>query len=388
MKGMIKAGTEKDRLYDRAVDGAYLVSSVMGYENAVDGHAFSITGESLTLDVVASISVTVFSVVACYFPRVAKARETCREALSGLKNGRHAVVNALSIVNMMAHLGTVFSILSPEGALACAMGLFLMFFNSWRLQHEREQQRHIQALAAYLNQASVEFSEPLKVHQPQRAHQKRLIALQVFHGTTDGLYCAGNVLKLGLLFCAIGHPVGGIAVGIVIAMIFMMVMVISTNYYVTQSKMQHFEHRKCYAQATYKAMMEGKSLQEAHNRKLQEIVTEQALFEKTRQYRLYHATKNLFTLCREAVNYVKNSGDATDNVVAMVMRRSLAQAATLTDVSWIGLLVAMPSLLLMLYRHCKTGCRPSKINSTPVLNLTQQRNIPQPIGVNPCLPTL
>ena len=69
----------KPWIYDRAMDGAYLVSSLFSYFSSISGDSFDLNAEALMVDLAAVVLATGFSAATVFYKPLSRYRETLRD---------------------------------------------------------------------------------------------------------------------------------------------------------------------------------------------------------------------------------------------------------------------------------------------------------------------
>ena len=216
---------------DGAVDGAYLSWSMLLYGNDVVSSNETLAASSARNFAVHDLGVVdivllVMMALAIY-AKVSEARSNkqtphlqhiseryalVRAGLSGLKNGRHAVVN----IGLLAHMSGYGSF-NPIG-IACGLVLAANDVSYQRRCRVREQKRLQNCrLSARLAANEISATSDLDIYRLSRKHSALGYLQSGFSGLCDGGYMAGCLLTL--IWLGVGVATGGVSVIISAAII-------------------------------------------------------------------------------------------------------------------------------------------------------------------------
>ena len=212
---------------DRACDGAYLATSVGDYQSGVSGHAFGQTSLSFDELLILDGLFVVFGFAAGLFGKkstAGKSYTAMRLLLSGLKNGRHAMVNAATVEMMVDNTHHAIAqgqiaakFLSPVGGIAVGLGLLLAINNLILHRWQQQRERDLRMMRVLLQDGSDELqnraSKIASVMPPRR--QKRMHAMTQVDAATDGLYVSGYTYMMAIMLGAhaAAGPVGWAILG-------------------------------------------------------------------------------------------------------------------------------------------------------------------------------
>lgn len=343
---------------DRACDGAYLATSVGDYQSGVSGHAFGQTSLSFDELLILDGLFVVFGFAAGFCGKkspAGKSYTAMRLLLSGLKNGRHAMVNAAT-VEMMVHnthhaiaQGQIAAkFLSPVGGIAVGLGLLLainnLILHRWQQQRERDL-RIMRVISMKLNAQQDCQSEINTVMPPRR--QKSMHAMTQVDAATDGLYVSGYTYMMAIMLGA--HAAAG-PVGWAILVFYALYTGFNCFYRGYKEQLKQVDYEVQYVEFLLTLSEEARVTYLAENRDAQAYckkksllddgvlvgaklnafqATLQAKQEKLKsgwQYTVYQGCDWFFSIARKVSNYMKNMFSAAFGVTALAAHSAIQQA--------------------------------------------------------------
>lgn len=374
------------RLYEELIDGLYLAESMGpdGYQGNILGklpalsHAMAIEAASIT-----AIFALFCIVAACVKnegqrSRLAKVKVQLRQWLSDAKNGRHAVINLVSIYGLIAHANVMTSFLSPAGGVAVAVGLLLVMNNlrKQRLENERRDNLiKLQKALGVLENDSVDFKSFSKLYAVNPPSVKRNRAIQ-FHSSidaivTNSLYVGGCVLLLASYFgLAAATGPAGIVLGTFYA--FYTAANLLCSYVCEQEKQMeeeqqflnfleklksqrqlrpYLEKNAAFKDQVYKRLdkeanepITAEELNKYINKRKRHHEAQVSVFKNQLCYKVAKVLNSSIQVIRRGVNAVKNSIAAVLGLGALIRHNSTQSVAGDAGIILIGLAVATPIL--------------------------------------------
>ncbi|WP_395168516.1 hypothetical protein ACGP04_05295 [Piscirickettsia salmonis] len=371
---------------DTLADSVYLSESILGYFEDVSGDELDFNNDatycsSLSLFVLFGIF-GVFKARAHFDKNenIDKYYKKLRTTLSGLKNGRHALVNISSLVSILSHHAVASSVVSPVGALGFVIGILLAANNLYKLKLEEKRNSNLQAIEQYVfNLDRPEFDQDFKkITPPNVKNNRKLIYTNIIDGLTDGLYLVGNAFML-LGLCGATSTVPPVAVGLCIAYgIYTLGSII--NKYFKEKELQLKEefiylkflenlenqgklveyHNQFKGDPNYKKYIgdwnENNSAEELRNklrvalkRKEKELNAKKETLQSNTFYKVYKMISKSFSTVRSYVNTIKNSLATVTGIDILASQHPLAQAAVSLGCIITGCAVAVPFLVYKTY---------------------------------------
>ncbi|OAJ34153.1 hypothetical protein [Piscirickettsia salmonis] len=375
---------------DALADSVYLSESILGYFEDVSGDELDFNN-----DVTYCFSFSLFALLGIFGAFKARAHfdknenidkyyKKLRTTLSGVKNGRHAIVNISSVVSIFSHHTIASSVISPAGALGFAIGILLAANNLYKLKLEEKRNSNLKAMEQYvLNFDRPEFAQDFKkIAPPNVKNNRKLIYTNIIDGLTDGLYLVGNAFML-LGLCGATSTVPPVAIGLCVAYgIYTLGSII--NKYFKEKEVQLKEefiylkflknlesqgklveyHDRFKSDPNYKKyisdLSENNSAEEIKNKlglalkiKEKELNTKKEKLQSNTFYKIYKMISKPFSTVRSYVNTIKNSLATVTGIDILASQHPLAQAAVSLGCIIGGCAVAVPFLVYKTY--CSFG---------------------------------
>jgi hypothetical protein len=236
-----KATTKEQRrdLIRQIYDGGYLSFSAINYvfdatnqtsESVANTHFSDFIGDAkhhpadLALILLSVTIMTTFAVMASKFLDNKKAQTAykyIRDTLSGIKNGRHAVVDNYFLISSITHLS--YHLWNPAGiAIGLALAPALVTYRKLDSRRNEMIAHNDSIVDAIVRESEYDMkaiaSEPMPMDDPRARSagvDATMVGLSVFNGITDGPYMLGAALKsIGGIFGWGGlAAVGGATLG-------------------------------------------------------------------------------------------------------------------------------------------------------------------------------
>ena len=344
---------------DRACDGAYLATSVGDYQSGVSGHAFGQTSLSFDELLILDGLFVVFGFAAGLSGKkstTGKSYTAMRLLLSGLKNGRHAMVNAATVEMMVhnthhaiaqGHIAAKF--LSPVGGIAVGLGLLLAINNLILHRWQQQRERDLRMMRVLLQNGSGDeesrASKIASVMPPRR--QKRMHAMTQVDAATDGLYVSGYTYMMAIMLGA--HAAAG-PVGWAILGFYALYTGFNCFYRGYKEQLKQVDYEVEYVKflltlseeeraAYFKQNQDAKAYCEKKDLLDNSVLTDakltdyKAVLESKQtnlksgwQYTLYKGCDWFFSIARKVSNYMKNMFSASFGVTALAAHSAIQQA--------------------------------------------------------------
>ncbi|MGJ3501114.1 hypothetical protein PsalN5692_01806 [Piscirickettsia salmonis] len=371
---------------DALTDSVYLSESMLGYFEDVSGDELDFNNaatyySSLSLFVLLGI----FGLFKArgHFDKnenIDKHYKKLRTTLSGLKNGRHAVVNISGLVSIFSHHAVASSVVSPAGALGFAIGILLAANNLYKLKLEEKRNSNLKAIEQYVfNFDRPEFDQDFKkITPPNVKNNRKLIYTNIIDGFTDGLYLVGNAFML-LGLCGATSTVPPVAIGLCVAYGIYTLGSIINKYFKekeeqlkeefiylkflenleNQGKLVEY-HDQFKSDPNYKKyigdLSESDGAEEIRNKlgvtlkiKEKELNAKKETLQSNAFYKVYKMISKSFSTVRSYVNTIKNSLATVTGIDILASQHPLAQAAVSLGCIITGCAVAVPFLVYKTY---------------------------------------
>ena len=297
-----------------------------------------------------------------------------RDFFSGLKNGRHAVINIFSCIKIISNKSFNFSLFNSScivsaGVLGFSVGCLLAYSN-WKrsdLLNKRKNRKNLANNILLLKQYSQDLEiepfpsffcendvddecEDVEDKNSEKDiylgldlsnNNSELMLREAFHSLTDGLYQVGNIyMLLGLFGVGVSGPA---AWGLLSAYCIYTSALVFSN--CCKEKSEQIEEEILVA----KALGDDKLLAQAEEKKIE--------WEKSYKFSLHKKIDYPLGIIRKNINYFKNSIAAVAGMFLLSFSSSLVDLKEDNAVRNIGVIIAssmvMKSCLNYLFKNKK-----------------------------------
>lgn len=376
--------------FDHLFDSIYLAESVLSYFEDITGDEFDFNQAECfypSLSLFIAFGILGFLRGTSEFKTnhsINQCHKQLRTALSGIKNGRHAVVNISNLVGIFSHQAIGSNLFSPAGAVGFGVGILLAANNIYKAKLDEKRNHNAKKIEQYLLYSNAHF---LEIKPPNIKDNQKRILTSVIHGLTDGLYTAGNIMML----CSLAgvsmsfFPVGvGFSVFLGLYTIGSMI-----QQYFKEKELQLKEELQ-FLEFLKKLDAEGK-LEAYHNQyktnrdyqkylkfnltdgfsidflrkkikdKEIQINEKKQKYEKNFFYQIYKRINRGFSNIRDYVNCIKNSLSVAVGIDVLISRHPMAEATKNLGCIIAGLSIALPFFIYKTYRLLKPKHKPIKL---------------------------